>query len=401
MKHKKLIEKFEEYWYESAGTKRKNISFTTSEIDKLLRHFSGAIDDPQYRLALETALRFFPFHTDYRLKYASFLLDTGKTEEAKAILEELRKQHEDNPGVAFLYARYLNTEGKSGEALRILKKHPQSNTKDLWFKEMSIACYQTGEWMCAWKNYVQYIKEQIKANRHLHPVKKRMSILPDLENLVKYARKGNIDINLVNMAEELLLLDGTHPDLWIFAGDRYKAYGTVQKALQAYQKAQLLDETYLLVYYKKAEILEKSQSPRHKIEAIKEYLKSLRLSPSAYVNFKIGELFHRLQYPQLAEVYYENALYEDPAYVPAWLALIRTLYEQGKQEAAEKKIRQATEMVKSHRMQQVIGRIKDKMEAYALNSSPAATRWMQNILQKITSPETNGNINSKNERNKN
>lgn len=341
MEHRKLLEKFEEYWFRADRESRRSMVFTKSEVDKLLHIFSAAIDEGRYALALDLALRFFPSDRRYRLLYASRLIENKHWDEAAARLRELKRLYPHDSEVLFLYARYLNRRGMPRKARDLLMSLSPPPDKEEWFFEMSEIYRKTGRTREARRHYRSFLKEKILKIKHLHPVKKRMRLAVYLDF---FRNEGLQGAEAVEMAERFLLLDPQNPELWLFAGDVYKENGLLQKALQSYRHAGLLDENYVAVYYKTAEILERSRSPRHLTEAIKIYLKSLQLTPSAYVNRKIGLLFDRLKHPELAEVYFENALYEDPAYLPAWLDLITSLYKQKKYRRAWAKMEEGLEI---------------------------------------------------------
>jgi len=360
MRHKKLVEKFERYWF-SGSEQSETIEFTEEELDKLLQFFQSVMHDEYYGLALKTARRLFPGMLKYEIPYIEYLMTLENWDEAGNLLERHRQKHPRHPELEFLYVRYLIHRKDTEKALHHLQYCRNMQAKDRLYWEISKLHFQRGHAEIALDYLIKFIKEKILQIKHLHSVKKRMQLSGHLEKLMEKAGQWRNPDELIALAEEWVLLDETNPELWMFLGDRYAAGGLTQKAMQAYQKAQLLDPGYLAVYYKKAEILEKSRSERHKIEAIKEYLKSLKLSPSAYVNYKIGRIFTELQHPELAEVYFENALYEDPAYVPAWQELIKVLHRQGKKALLQQKISEARKTVRSTRLEQFIRRYENHL----------------------------------------
>ncbi|NPA42685.1 MAG: hypothetical protein GXO27_01470 [Chlorobi bacterium] len=370
--HDKLLEKFHTYWLNPQSEESARIRFSKDEIHKLLRHFSQAVADDQYYKTLKLALRLYPEEEDFKIRTVDFLLRTGKEEKARQTMRRWGLEQSDSPAARFLQAKIHNRRHRADRALAILKElEPVYPRKQELYAETALALYRLRQWEGAFRYYEKFIRAKIGELKHLHPVKKRMSLVSDLEKLMRYAVRILPPAGRIALMEKLILLDESNPDLWLALADVYRTHGRMQQALRACQQAQLLDPGYLAAYYKKAEILESSLSPLHKTEAIKEYLKSLQLAPSAYVNYKIAGIFRRLQHPELAEVYYENALYEDPVYVPAWMDLILTLEMSGQGRKAEQKIKEALERVNSKRLYELAGdiyalhgKLREALEAY-------------------------------------
>ncbi len=357
MKPDKALEKFEKYWFGKSGNQRQNITFTSEEIQALLRHFSRTQSDGNYLLALETGLRFFPGSLLFRTLHIEYLMKTGRWENAGQELNRLVGTHYHEPAIRYLYAEWLIHTGEYERAVKALEQLPESfkSAHPKVLRTLSKAYERNAGWPEAIRYFDAFLTRKIIKLKSLKPEAKRLKLLDDLDRFSYLLHRSPEHVHLTLFLEKYLDLDPENPDLCLKLGDIHAENHRFDKALQCYEKVEVLAPKFLTVLYKKAELLEKSDDKENLLLAVKNYLKSLKISPSAFANYKIGKIFLRLQLPDIAEIYFDNAIYEDPAYVPAWTELVHTLTLQNRWEKALQKVNEGLELIQSKRLYEQAG----------------------------------------------
>jgi tetratricopeptide (TPR) repeat protein len=358
-----LLEKFEQYWFGKSNRLRREIRFSRDEIFELLQHFKRNETDGNYILALETGLRFFPADLDLKTRYIAYLMNSNRWDTAEQELNKLLENQYFEPDVQYLYAMSLINKKAYGRAVRTLEQLPEEykNKHPEVLKQLSIAYEKNKDIRNALTHYISYLTALVNKYKPLNPRSKRMKFYEALEHLIGLNKTAGKPQEASGILEHFIRLDDKNPDLWIKLGDIF-AGTDAERAMQCYQKAGLLDPEYLTIYYKKAELLEKQNGKEALTEAIGYYMKALKISPSAFANFKIGTIFVRLNHPDIAVLYFENAIYEDPSYIPARLELIRTLEAQNRLQQALEKVVEAVETVQSKRLYEIGGDLYARLE---------------------------------------
>ncbi len=358
----KILQKFNAYWFGNSGDGHHQIQFSRSEIFYLLEHFSSAGSDGNYLLALETGLRMFPEDIDFLSGYVEYLMRTGRWDAAEKELNRLLTEQYHDPRIRFLYAGLLIHRKEYERAVKTLEQLPEDfKSREKVWRQLSKAYEQTNEPEKAADYYLQYLKKKAEKLKKIPPAKKRMKLTDDLDKYMHLAKNIYSKEEIIESMEQLIEIDRKNTDLWLNLGDLYAAIKLLDRAMQCYEQAGLLDENYLSVHYKKAELFEKKGRKTDLLQAVKHYMKTLHLSPSAFANYRIGKIFHSLEYPDIAELYFENAIYEDPAYIPAWLDLIDSMEKRNRTEEALAKCKEALTHIHSKNLFEKAGDLYRKL----------------------------------------
>lgn len=106
---------------------------------------------------------------------------------------------------------------------------------------------------------------------------------------------------------------------WHQLGRQYFEIADYKKALEAFDYAVLIDESFIGGYLEKGKSLEKLKEYE---EAIANYLVTLKLDdPTAFVYLRIGKCYQKLGALETAIQYYKKAVHEDPFLESGWVLL--------------------------------------------------------------------------------
>lgn len=119
---------------------------------------------------------------------------------------------------------------------------------------------------------------------------------------------------------------------WHQLGRQYFILRMFHEALNAFDYAILIDESFIGGYLEKAKTLEELERYQ---EAIDNYLISLELDdPTAFAYVRIGECYERLHKFTSAILYYKKAVHEDPLLDKGWFLLTNLYYLDGNYQKA-------------------------------------------------------------------
>lgn len=112
---------------------------------------------------------------------------------------------------------------------------------------------------------------------------------------------------------------------WHQLGRQYFVLENYTEALNAFNYAVLIDESFVGGYLEKAKTLEQLGSCK---DAIDNYLITLELDdPTAFVYLRVGECYEKLAKLDKAISYYKKAVHEDPLLDKAWVLLSNLYFE--------------------------------------------------------------------------
>ncbi|WP_298881071.1 tetratricopeptide repeat protein [uncultured Polaribacter sp.] len=119
---------------------------------------------------------------------------------------------------------------------------------------------------------------------------------------------------------------------WHQLGRQYFILENYEKALNAFDYAVIIDESFIGGYLEKAKTLEELK--RYK-EAIDNYLVTLELDDAtAFVYIRIGECHEKLENFDAAISFYKKAVHEDPLLDKGWMLLTNLYFENANYEKA-------------------------------------------------------------------
>ncbi len=113
---------------------------------------------------------------------------------------------------------------------------------------------------------------------------------------------------------------------WHQLGRQFFILELFKEALNAFDYAVLIDESFIGGYLEKAKTLEALEEYQG---AIDNYLITIELDdPTAFAYVRIGECYEKLDKLEAAVSYYKKAVHEDPLLDRAWILLTNLYYDQ-------------------------------------------------------------------------
>lgn len=129
---------------------------------------------------------------------------------------------------------------------------------------------------------------------------------------------------------------------WHELGRQYYQLKNYEKALTAFDYANLIDESFIGAYIEKGKTLEKLKKY---IEAVENYKITLKLDdPSSFALLRIGRCYEKLNKPNLAMRYYREAVHIDPLLDKGWIKITRFYIRKGQYQKAFESVRKAVNL---------------------------------------------------------
>lgn len=299
---KNLLEKYQVL--KEAGS----VFFSEEEIDTLRQHFIElhAFEDALF--ILKYAIETYPYSYGFRVDQAEVLLIYGKEQKALKIIEEIEQMEPFNAEALFMKASILSQMGRHQEAITCLKtclNYKYEDVVDIYFH---IALeYQFLE---HYSHAIEYFSKVLQSEpEHLEAL---------FEISVAYDLSGRLQDGIL-FFQNFIDQNPYSAVAWFHLGYMYNRLAIHDKALECFDYASIIDETYVPAKINKANtlcILEK-----HK-EALDIYFEITQLQkPDSYLLYLMGEAYENLTEYEKALSYYKEAVHLDKYNADAWLGM--------------------------------------------------------------------------------
>lgn len=281
--------------------------FDVDQLETIIDFYLDTADGEMLEKSVRYGESLFPSSNEIRLRRVHLLCFKERFKEALSLLKELEQMEPDNTDV--LYAL-----GAVYSALEQSRKSIQ------YFHKAAADGYELGT------IYSNIADEYVKMNQSA-----------EARNYYRRALRENPDdehslYELANCYEDYNATDRwiqfytrfveEHPYskvAWFCLGEGYLTVNLYEKAIDAYQYAIAIDESFYFAYMQLSACYCLMEDYNQAVSVLHDTLK--HADDKAYVYFRIAEIFRQINNPVTANVYYRKALNEDPYYAEAWHAL--------------------------------------------------------------------------------
>ncbi|MEN8123702.1 MAG: tetratricopeptide repeat protein [Bacteroidota bacterium] len=281
--------------------------FDSNEFEEIILYY---IDNGKLSLAnkaLQLGLTQHPMSVGLRLIKVELLILEEKLESAELILDQLQEFEPSNDEVYIQKATIFSKKGLHKKAIEALKKALQYTDDDVEIYSMIGMEYLfLDDFDTARLNFAKCLDVEYDNYSSLYNVIYCFDMLDQHNEAVNYLVK-HID------------KDPYSEVAWHQLGRQYYLIENYEKALEAFDYAILVDETFIGAHLEKAKTLEKL---KYFQEAIDYYNATMDLdTPTPFAYLRIGKCYEQLNEPKLALEYYNKTVNEDPLLDKGWLAI--------------------------------------------------------------------------------
>ena len=332
-----ILERFSDYWQTGRKT-----SFSQAEIRFLESYFLQ--NDPGEKLQRVYDLGIALFPSDYYFLFGKARWSIGNEDPASArpLLDYLEAEYPEYFETRFLHFLWQAAQGRNSEAEKTLRQalkrfSPLEPEQSLMVLE---SLEQLGLVELHLVRDLYYYSQRTPAiHRHF---------------FLHFLDRGITPANAEHYFEQLIHYFPDDTDLML----RYAEYLKARDSQT--EKVQQLLETILenapdhtTAHLLLAELFE---SKKIYPAAIYHYLRVLKTQdPSAGIFMRLGVCHEKSGDVQRAEEFYRLAVYEDPAYLPAWHALVQIPLQRGDYDAALKVNIEAVEKIPNAKLLESLG----------------------------------------------
>ncbi len=293
--------------FESMLRTNKVYFFDSSEFEEIIHHY---IDNGKHSLAkkaVELGLNQHPTSTVLKLLRVELLIFEDNLTTAEKLLNELESIEPTNDEIYIQRAAIYSKKGDHNKSIVFLKKALE-HTNDLADVSSLLAMeyLYLDDFAAARLNFAVCLEEDLEDYSSLY-------------NIIYCYDMDEKHAEAVTFLLDYIELNPYCEIAWHQLGRQYMMLKEYEKALEAFDYAVIIDESFIGGYVEKAKTLEVLE--RYE-EAIENYLVTLELDdPTAFVYLKVGDCYRKLTQYKKASEFYKKAVIEDPLLDKAWLEL--------------------------------------------------------------------------------
>jgi len=288
--------------------------FDLVEFEDIILYYLDTGKQSLAKKAIKLGLEQHPTSISLKLLWTELLIIEDKLEKASEIVAKLEKLEPNNDEVLIQKATILSKSGAHKVAIVELKKALllTEDKVDVWTL-LGMEYLYIDDFKNARLNFTNCIGEDYEDYSALYNV----VYCYDMEKQHKQAIKFLISYSNTNPYCEVA---------WHQLGRQYFVLKNYKKALESFDYAVLIDESFIGGYLEKAKTLEELKQYE---EAIENYYVTLDLDdPTAYAFMRIGECYEKLGKEELAIHHYKKGVHEDPLLDKGWIMLTNLYYKQ-------------------------------------------------------------------------
>ncbi|ARV13745.1 tetratricopeptide repeat protein [Polaribacter sp. SA4-12] len=287
--------------------------FDLVEFEEIIIHYLDAGKHALAKKAVKLGLQQHPASVDLKLLQVEIYVFEDELDKAEMLLKIIERLEPNNDEVFIQKATISSKKGNHKEAIELLKKALTftDDKVDVW-SLLGMEYLYLDNFKNARLTFQKCVKVDFEDYSALYNVVYCFDMEKLHEEAITYLN-AYVDINPYCEVA------------WHQLGRQYYILEDYEKALNAFDYAVIIDESFIGGYLEKAKTLE--QLERYK-EAIDNYLITLELDDAtAFVCIRVGECYQRLGNFNEAITYYKKAVHEDPLLDKGWMMLTNIYFD--------------------------------------------------------------------------
>ncbi len=301
--------------------------FDANEFEEIILYY---IDNGKFSLAnkaVQLGLRQHPLSVDLKLVQAELLVLEEKFENAEKILNELQEIEPANEEIYIQKATIYSKKGVHKKAIAYLKIALEySEDPSEIYSMIGMEYLYLDEFESARENFAMCLDVEFDNYSTLYNVIYCFDMTEQHAEAVEY---------LISYIEK----DPYSEVAWHQLGRQYFVLENYSKALEAFEYAILIDDTFIGAHLEKAKTLEELNRLE---EAIEYYGLTMELdTETPFAFLRIGKCYEGLGDLDKALEFYNKTVNEDPLLDKGWLALTDVYMKKGKIDKAMQHIKKA------------------------------------------------------------
>lgn len=304
--------------------------FDAVEFEEIIQYYLSISKLSLAKKAIVLGLEQHPGSVVVKLLKVELSVIEDDIDDALRLLAEIEALEPNNDEVFIQKATISSKRGNHKEAITFLNKSLEFSDEpyDVWAM-LGMEYLYLEDFENAKLNFINCLDVDLDDYSSLYNVVYCYEMQEEYEEAITYLK--------------LLLDKNPYSEVgWHQLGRQYFELKNYEKALEAFDYAVLIDESFIGGYLEKAKSLEKLE--RYE-DAIANYLITLKLDdPTAFVYIRVGECYEKLNILGTAIEYYKKAVHEDPLLERAWVLLADVHYEEEQYEKAIYYINKAIEI---------------------------------------------------------
>jgi tetratricopeptide (TPR) repeat protein len=290
--------------------------FDTHEFVEIIDFFLDQNETVKAERAINNALIQHPHSTSIQVKKADWLFETNMLDEAAEIIDDILEFEADNSEANELKGDLLIRKGKPKEGIVFLQKALSTDLDDVGlYSKIGIELMHIGELEFAVQFFLKALDIDLYDESSLYNVTYCYDLLKKQNKSISFLQKYIDKVPYSQIA-------------WHQLGIQYKTVENYKEAIEAFDYATVVDDTFIGAYIEKAKCHEEMNEYH---EAINIYIKVQRIAdPTAWTYHRLGDAYLSIEDAEQALLNYFNAIHEDPMYAEAWykIALLYSLDSQ-------------------------------------------------------------------------
>ncbi|MDG1698068.1 MAG: tetratricopeptide repeat protein [Polaribacter sp.] len=286
--------------------------FDLVEFEEIIVHYIDAGKQALAKKAVKLGLQQHPASVDLKLLRVEIYIFEDELDKASMLLKIIERLEPNNDEVFIQKATISSKNGNHKEAIELLKKALTftDDKVDIW-SLLGMEYLYLDDFKNARLVFEKCIVVDFEDYSALYNVVYCFDMEKEHKEAITYLN-SYIDINPYCEVA------------WHQLGRQYFILEMYQEALNSFDYAVLIDESFIGGYLEKAKTLE--QLERYK-EAIDNYLITLELDDAtAFVYLRIGECHEKIENFDAAISFYKKAVHEDPLLDKGWMMLANIYY---------------------------------------------------------------------------
>lgn len=286
--------------------------FDLVEFEEIIVHYLDAGKHALAKKAVKLGLQQHPASVDLKLLQVEIYVFEDELVKAELLLKIIERLEPNNDEVFIQKATINSKKGKHKVAIELLKTalNFTDDKVDVW-SLLGMEFLYLDNFRDARLTFQKCVKVDVEDYSALYNIVYCFDMEKQHEEAIEYLN----DYIEINPYCEVA---------WHQLGRQYYILENYSKALEAFDYAVIIDESFIGGYLEKAKTLEQLEQYK---DAIDNYLITLELDDAtAFVCMRVGECYEKLGNFEKAISFYKKAVHEDPLLDKGWMMLTNIYY---------------------------------------------------------------------------